>query len=398
MTPELSDRVNAVAPSITLAVTAKAKALKAAGVDVVSFGAGEPDFDTPDFIKQAAVDALAKGMTKYTPAPSIPALREAISKKFRDENALDYAPEAVTVAPGGKGALYLAFFCLLNPGDEVVIPAPYWVSYPEQVKMCGGTPVIVHADEAADFKITPDQLDAAITPKTKIVVLNSPGNPAGNCYSPDELRALADVIAKHEHVIVFSDEIYEKLLYDGQKTASIAALHPALFERTVTFNCHSKEFSMTGWRVGYAGGPKNVIAAMNKAQGQINSHITSFCQPAAALALTDPRGRESVEQMRQQFERRGEHMWRRLNEIKGLTCVRPRGAFYCFPNVSSTFGMAGITDAISFSEALLEKSHVALVPGNDSGFDTHVRLSFATSMEQIDLGLDRLKSFVESLA
>ena len=392
----LSQRVNSVAPSITLAVTAKAKAMKAAGIDVVSFGAGEPDFDTPDFIKQSAVEALAAGMTKYTPSPSIPALREAVAAKFRRDNDLPYAPEQVTVGPGGKGVLYLAFFCLLDPGDEVVIPAPYWVSYPEQVKMCGGTPVFAVADEAADFKLTPGQLDAAITPKTKIVMLNSPSNPAGNCYSPDELRALADVLAKHEHVIVFSDEIYEKLLYGGQQTASIAALNPKLFDRTITFNCHSKSFSMTGWRIGYAGGPKNVIAAMNKAQGQINSHITSFTQPAAALALNDPRGAESVEAMREQFEKRGEHMWRRLNAIDGLTCIRPRGAFYCFPNVSQTFG-DDVVDAISFSNRLLEEQHVALVPGNDSGFDTHVRLSFATSMEQIDKGLDRLEEFVKSL-
>ena len=393
----LSHRIQSVAPSITLAVTAKAKAMKAAGVDVVSFGAGEPDFDTPQFIKDSAVAALAAGMTKYTPSPSIPQLREAVARKFQTENGLDYSPDQVTVGPGGKGTLYLAFFCLVNEGDEVVIPAPYWVSYPEQVKMCGGVPVVVYGEESADFKLTPQQLDAAITPRTKIVMLNSPSNPAGNCYTPDELRALADVLARHENVVVFSDEIYEKLVYGGQQTASIAALNPALFERTITFNCHSKSFSMTGWRVGYAGGPRNVIAAMNKAQGQINSHITSFVQPAAALALTDPRGGESVEAMRQQFERRGEHMWRRLNAIDGITCIRPRGAFYCFPNVSAVFG-GPVTDAITFADALLEQQHVALVPGNDSGFATHVRLSFATSMGQIDKGLDRLEAFVKSLA
>jgi aspartate aminotransferase len=283
----------------------------------------------------------------------------------------------------------------------VLIPAPYWVSYPEQAKLCGGAPKFVHAEESADFKLTPQQLEAAITPRTRIFILNSPNNPAGNCYSPDELRALAGVLARHEQVIVFSDEIYEKLLYGGQKTASIAALHPALFDRTITFNCHSKSFAMTGWRVGYAGGPANVIAAMNKAQGQINSHITSFCQLPAALALTDERAGDAVEKMRRQFEQRGEHMHRRLTQIPGITCIKPRGAFYCFPNISACFGKsaggAKITDAMSFAEALLEQQGVAVIPGNDSGFPTHVRLSFATSMEQIDKGLERVEAFVGAL-
>ncbi len=401
-TIRLSQRVEAVAPSVTLAVVARAKALAAGGADVVSFGAGEPDFDTPDFIKQAAVEALGSGQTKYTPTPSIPQLRQAIAEKFRRENGLDYQPAQICVAPGGKGALYLAFLALLDDGDEVLIPAPYWVSYPEQAKLCGGVPKFVVADEAADFKLTPEQLEAAITPRTRVFILNSPSNPAGNCYSPAELKALAEVLARHEQVMVFSDEIYEKLLYGGQETASIAALHPALLDRTITFNCHSKSFAMTGWRVGYAGGPAPVIAAMNKALTQIASHITSFCQMPAAVALDDPRGAESVEAMRKQFEKRGEHMHRRLGQIPGITCIRPRGAFYCFPNVSAHFGRrAGereITDAISFAEALLEQQNVAVIPGNDSGFATHVRLSFATSMEQIDKGLDRLEAFVKSLA
>ena len=379
-----------------MAVTGKAKAMKAAGVDVVSFGAGEPDFDTPQFVKDAAVASLAAGQTKYTPSPAIPDLLDAVAAKFRDENGLCYAAHEVTVGPGGKGCLYLAMLALLDDGDEVVIPAPYWVSYPEQAKLCGGVPVVVRADEADDFVLRPEQLDAAITPKTKVVVLNSPGNPAGNCYSPAQLRDLADVLLKHGHVTVFSDEIYEKLLYDGQETASIAALEPRLLRRTVTFNCHSKSFAMTGWRLGYAGGPAHVIGAMNKLQGQINSHVTSFCQPAAAAALRDPRGGEAIESMRLEFERRGRHMWERLNAIEGVTCARPRGAFYCFPNVSALF-RDGMADAVAFAERLLEERHVALVPGNDSGFDTHVRLSFATSMDQIDLGLDRLAAFAGSL-
>ena len=393
----LSERVNRVAPSITMAVTSKAKALKAQGVDVVSFGAGEPDFDTPDFIKAAAIDALKKGQTKYTPVPSIPQLREAISRKFERENGLKYAPEEVTVGPGGKAVLYLAFLALLDDGDEVVIPAPYWVSYPEQAKICGGVPRIVHADQANDFKLTPEQLDEAITKRTKIVILNSPSNPAGNCYSPDELKALGQVLAKYDHVCVFSDEIYEHLLFGGQETASIAALVPELKDRTITFNCHSKTYSMTGWRLGYCGGPKNVIAAMNKLQGQINTHVTSFCQPAAIAALDDPRGKEAVEMMRAKFEERGNHMYERLNAIDGVTLIRPRGAFYCFPDVSAFFEKAGVGDAVDFAAKLLEEKHVAVVPGNDSGYDTHVRLSFATSMDQIDKGLDRIEAFVKSL-
>jgi aspartate aminotransferase len=284
----------------------------------------------------------------------------------------------------------------------VLIPAPFWVSYPEQVKLAGGVPRILPAREANGFKLTPRELDAAITPKTKVLVINSPGNPSGVAYTPDELRALADVVVRHPQVVVFSDEIYEKLVYDGLRFVSFATLQPSLIERTLTFNCHSKSFAMTGWRVGYIGGPKPAIDAINKLQSQMTSHITSFCQPAAAQALTDPRGPESVEQMRQQFEQRGRHMWERLTSLPKLTCVRPQGAFYCFPNVSAYFGKTAgqtrITDAVSFAAALLEQNHVAVVPGNDSGFDTHVRLSFATGMQQIDKGLDRIGEFLKKLA
>jgi len=381
-----------------MAVTAKAKALKQQGVDVVSFGAGEPDFDTPDFLKQAAKDALDQGLTKYTPATGMPGLRAAIAEKFKRDNALDYAVDQIAVGPGGKGVLYFAMLALLDEGDEVLIPSPYWVSYPEQAKLCGGVPRFVEGDPANDFKLTPVLLDAAITEKTKVFIINSPSNPAGNCYHPAELKALADVLARHDHVVVFSDEIYEKLLFDGQETASIAALNPALLDRTITFNCHSKSFAMTGWRLGYCGGPRHVISAMNKLQGQINSHVTSFTQPAAIAALADDRAAEAVEQMRQQFEQRGRHMHERLSAIPGITCVRPRGAFYCFPDVSAHFEKAGVDDAVGFAAKLLEERHVAVVPGNDSGFSTHVRLSFATSMEQIDKGLDRLGAFVASLA
>jgi aspartate aminotransferase len=397
----LADRMKLVSDSITLAVSAKANALKKAGVDVVGFGAGEPDFDTPAFIKDAAKASLDQGQTKYTPTPCFPELKAAIAAKFNRDNGLPYKPEQITTGAGGKHCLYMAFMAVLNPGDEVIIPSPYWVSYPEQVKLAGGTSKIVRGEEANSFKITPKQLERAIGPRTKIFLINSPSNPSGVGYTPDELRALADVIARHPQIVVFSDEIYEKLIYDGLKFVSFATLHPSLFDRTLTFNCHSKSFAMTGWRVGYVGGPKPAIDAINKLQSQMTSHITSFTQAPSATALTDPRGAESVENMRQQFEKRGRHMWERLSALPKVTCVRPNGAFYCFPNVSAYFGKnaAGtqITDAVSFAAALLEQNHVAVVPGNDSGFDTHVRLSFATSLEQIDKGIDRIGQFLQKL-
>ena len=394
----LADRMSLVSESITLAVTAKANALKKAGVDVVGFGAGEPDFDTPAFIKDAAKAALDKGLTKYTPTPCFPELKQAIADKFQRENGLPYKAENITVGAGGKHCLYMAFMAMLNPGDEVLIPAPYWVSYPEQAKLAGGVPVVVKGDEANGFKLTPPQLEAAITPKTKVLVLNSPSNPAGHAYSPAELKGLAEVVARHPHVVVFSDEIYEKLVYDGLTFVSFATLHPALAERTLTFNCHSKSFAMTGWRVGYVGGPKPAIDAMNKLQSQMTSHITSFVQPAATIALTDPRGAESVEQMRREFERRGRHMHQRLSALPGVTCVKPQGAFYCFPNVSRYYGRriggVEVSGAVPFAAALLEQAHVAVVPGTDSGFDSHVRLSFATGMANIDKGIDRIAGWL----
>jgi aspartate aminotransferase len=397
----LADRMQDITDSITLKVSAQAAALRRSGIDVVSFGAGEPDFDTPEFIKQSAIDALRAGMTKYTPTPSIAELKSAIAQKFDRDNGLPYSPEQVTVGAGGKHCLYMAFMAVMNPGDELLLPSPYWVSYPHQAKLAGATTRAVRGDERDGFKITPEQLDRAIGPKTKVFLINSPCNPSGHAYTPQELKALADVVAKHPQVMVFSDEIYEKLVFDGLRFVSFATLNPALIERTLTFNCHSKSFAMTGWRVGYIGGPKHVIDAINRLESQMTSHITSFVQPAAATALADPRGGESVEQMRREFERRGRHMWQRLIALPKVTCVRPQGAFYAFPNISAYFGRrAGaieITDAVTFAAALLEHAHVAVVPGNDSGFDTHVRLSFATSMEQIDKGIDRIAEFLSGI-
>jgi aspartate aminotransferase len=398
----LAERMRLISESITLAVSAKAGVMERAGIDVVRFGAGEPDFDTPAFIKDAAKAALDKGQTKYTPTPCLLELKEAIAKKFNSENGLPYKPEQITTGAGGKHCLYMAFMAILNPGDEVLIPSPYWVSYPEQVKLAGGVNKIIRGEESNGFKITPRQLQDAISSKTRVLIVNSPSNPGGHAYSPAELKALADVVVKHPQVVVFSDEIYEKLVFDGLKFVSFATLDPQLLERTLTFNCHSKSFAMTGWRVGYVGGPKAAIDAMNKLQSQMTSHITSFTQVPAAIALSDPRGPESIEQMRKQFEKRGKHMWERLCSLPKITCVRPQGAFYTFPNVGAYFGKSiggtKIADAVSFAAALLEQNRVAVVPGNDCGFDTHVRLSFATSMEQIDKGVDRIGEFLKKLA
>src|SRR5947199_697058 len=289
----LADRTALISESITLAVGAKAKAMQKQGIDVVLFGAGEPDFDTPAFIQDAAKACLDKGQTKYTPTPCFPELRQAISDKLNKENGLPYKPDQITTGAGGKHCLYMAFMALLNPGDEVLIPSPYWVSYPEQVKLAGGVNKIIPGEEKNDFKITPAQLEKAISPKSKVLVLNSPSNPGGHAYEPHELKALADVVVKHPNLVVFSDEIYEKLVYGGLKFVSFGTLHPQLLEQTLTFNCHSKSFAMTGWRVGYIGGPKHGTDAINKLQSQMTSHITSFTQIPAAVALNEPRGAES---------------------------------------------------------------------------------------------------------
>jgi aspartate aminotransferase len=399
---QLAQRLNDIAESITLAVTAKANALKKAGVDVVSFGAGEPDFDTPAFIKEAAIKALQAGKTKYEPTPGTVEARKAISEKLKRENGLEYAPEQIIISVGGKHSLYVAFMATLNAGDEVIIPAPYWVSYPEMVKLAGGVPVIVKGDPKNNFRISPEQLEKAITPRTRMVIINSPSNPGGHTYSPEELAALAKVIAPHKDVWVCSDEIYEKLLYGGQKFSSWAALDWATWkDRTITCNCLSKTFAMTGWRIGYTAGPKPLIDAMGKLQGQMTSNITSFLFPAIVEAYTNPQSEVEFQKMRAEFERRGEHMWKRLNAIPGVQCVRPTGAFYCFPSVAAhlnkPLGAKGVksAEAVAFCTAVLEEAHVALVPGNDFGFPDHVRLSFATSMQNIDKGLDRLEKFLK---
>jgi aspartate aminotransferase len=393
MTHRLSQRANALAESATLAVSAKAAELKAKGIDVVSFGAGEPDFDTPVHIRQAAKEALDAGYTRYaSPSSGIPALKKAICAKLKRDNHLDYTAQQVVVTVGGKEALYLAFQALLDPGDEVIIPAPYWVSYPEQVTLSGGTSVIVRGRESNGFKLTPGEIAAVLTDRTRVVVLNYPSNPGGFTYSPDELRALAEVLSRRD-VIVFSDEMYERLVFGGQQFLSYAAISERTYNQTVTFNAGSKTYAMTGWRIGYAAGPVPIIKAMAKIQSQTTSGATTFCQHALIKALEgDP---SCVEQMRQEFERRANHMYERLNALPGVSCVRPTGAFYAFPNVSETYGKLGVKGSLEFAAKALEEAHVAVVPGEAFGCDENVRLSFATSMEQIDKGLDRLAGLLK---
>lgn len=394
---QLSRRIQRVAPSATIAITTQAKKLQAEGVDVVSFGAGEPDFDTPSFIKDAAAAALQAGDTKYIPKQAA-ALKKAIAAKLARENRLPVEPSQVLVTFGGKHALYDAFQCILNPGDKVLIPAPYWVSYVEQVRLADGEPVFLPAGPEANFKITPRQvLDAAQDSRVRAIVLNSPSNPTGVMYSPAELQALAEAILQTD-LIVLSDEIYEKLVYGKEPFVSFASLDERLPERTLTFNGLSKTFSMTGWRLGWVAGPKSVIEAMDTLMSHETTNPVSFAVAGALAAYTDPRAEQAVEDMRREFARRGEHMAQRLRALPKVSCVEPTGAFYCFPDVSAHYGrtLAGVkvTDSLSFAAAALQGANVALVPGEAFGENRCVRLSFATSMEQIDKGLDRLEKLL----
>jgi aspartate aminotransferase len=393
---KVSKRAQNVPPSATIAVTARAKQLKAQGVDVVGFGAGEPDFDTPDYIKDAAIEALKKGHTKYTAAAGIVELRTAIAEKFEKENGLKYSPDQIIVNMGGKHSVYEAMQAVLNPGDEVVLQTPYWVTYPEAVKLADAVAKVIQTDKNNDYKITPQQLKSAITKRTAMLVINSPNNPGGFTYTPDELAELAKVL-EGTNVVVLSDEIYEKLLYGDTKFVSFASLSEDAYNRTLTLNGFSKTFSMTGWRLGYTAGPLDVIKAMGRLQSHMTQNAVTFGQYAAIAALKGPT-EEVVEKMRAEFERRGKYMAERLNSIKGIECPQPTGAFYCFPDVSSHYGrnISGtkITASMDFAEALLEQANVALVPGLPFGCDNNVRLSFACSMEQIEKGLDRLEKWL----
>jgi aspartate aminotransferase len=386
MSMKLAARVGQVPPSLTLAISAKAKAMKGQGIDVCSFSAGEPDFDTPAHIKAAAEKALAEGKTKYGPAAGEPKLREAIARKLREENGLCYNAENIIVTNGGKHSLFDLMLALIEAGDEVIIPAPYWLSYPEMVKLAGGTPVIVDTDVSTGYKITPDQLRSSITPQTKLFVLNSPSNPTGMVYTPAEVKALAEVVVEKD-ILVVSDEIYEKILYDGAEHLSIGAVGPEIFNRTIISSGFAKAYSMTGWRLGYLAGSVELIKAMTTIQGHSTSNVCTFAQYGAIAALEG--SQDCVEEMRLAFAERRQVMLERLNAIPGLSCPKPDGAFYMFPNISKT----GLK-SLEFCDALLESQQVAVIPGIAFAADDCIRLSYATDMESIEKGMDRLEKFV----
>ena len=383
---KLAARVSQVTPSITLAIAAKANAMKAEGIDVCSFSAGEPDFDTPAHIKAAAAKALDEGKTKYGPAAGEPKLREAIAHKLKTDNGLDYKAENVIVTNGGKHSLYNLIVVLIDPGDEVIIPAPYWLSYPEMVTLVGGKSIIVETDASTGYKITPEQLKKAITPKTKLFILNSPSNPTGMVYTPEEIKALAKVIVDAD-ILVVSDEIYEKILYDGAEHISIGSLGKEIFSRTLISNGFAKGYSMTGWRLGYLAGPVEIIKAASTIQGHSTSNVCTFAQYGALTALES--SQNCLEEMRQAFAKRRQVMFERLNAIPGLTCPKPDGAFYLFPDISKT----GLK-SLEFCNALLEAHQVAVIPGVAFGADNNIRLSYATDMATLEKGMDRLDKFV----
>ncbi|MBD2432585.1 MULTISPECIES: pyridoxal phosphate-dependent aminotransferase [Fischerella] len=385
---KLAERVSQVTPSITLAIAAKAKAMKGEGIDVCSFSAGEPDFDTPAHIKAAAQKALDEGKTKYGPAAGEPKLREAIARKLKNDNGLDYKAENVIVTNGGKHSLFNLMLAAIEPGDEVIIPAPYWLSYPEMVTLAGGVSVIVPTDATTGYKITPEQLQKSITPKTKLFILNSPSNPTGMVYTPEEIKALAEVVVEAD-IFVVSDEIYEKILYDGATHLCIGSLGEEIFARTIVSNGFAKGYSMTGWRIGYLAGPIDVIKATSTIQSHSTSNICTFAQYGAIAALES--SQDCVEEMRQAFAKRRQVMLERLNAIPGLTCPKPDGAFYLFPDISKT----GLK-SLQFCDALLEEQQVAVIPGIAFGADDNIRLSYATDMATIEKGMDRLEKFVKS--
>lgn len=397
----LSERVKAITPSSTLAITAKSKAMRAAGIDVIGFGAGEPDFDTPDHIKRAAAESLAAGNTKYAPVPGTPEARAAVAGYMNRRHGYSYDELNVLISSGGKHSLYLAFQAVCNPGDEVLLPAPYWVSYPEQAKLAGATVREVHAPIEQGFKITPEQLDEAIGPKSRVLVLNSPSNPTGTMYSPGELAALAEVVAQHPRLVVFSDEIYERLVYGSHPFASFGRVNAKVEPQTVIFSGLSKTFAMTGWRVGFTIGPEPLIKAMAAMQSQMTSSITSFCLPAVKAALDGPQ--EPVEEMVRVFKERANRMHSGLEKLSGVRCPKPDGAFYVFPNIeAAAYGKVDpegktIESSADFAASLLEHARVAVVPGEDFSGPGHVRLSFATSMEQIEIGLERVAEFLGRL-
>lgn len=397
----LSQTLDRVKPSPTVAVTQLAAELKAAGRDVIGLGAGEPDFDTPDNIKAAAIAAIDAGKTKYTAPDGILELKQAICAKFKRENDLAYAPQQISVSTGGKQVLYNALMATLNPGDEVIIPAPYWVSYPDMVRLGGGEPVIVTGERQLGYKITPEALEAAITPKTKWLIFNSPSNPTGAGYSRGELKALTDVLMRHEHVWVMSDDMYEHLAYDGFEFTTPAQIEPRLYDRTLTVNGVSKAYAMTGWRIGYAGGPEHLIAAMRKIQGQSTTNPCSISQWAAVEALNGPQ--DFLAERAQAFLRRRNLVVAGLNACTGITCETPEGAFYVYPSVADCMGKtsaggAAIDNDEAFCKALLEEEGVAVVFGAAFGLSPNFRVSYATSDEALTEACTRIARFCDGLS
>ncbi|BAW80707.1 class I and II aminotransferase [Candidatus Nitrosoglobus terrae] len=390
----LATRVQKIKPSPTLAITAQAKALQAKGKDIISLGAGEPDFDTPDYIKEAAIQAIRDGFTKYTAVDGIPSLKQAILTKFSKENSLHYESDQILVSVGGKQCFYNLTQALLNPGDEVIIPAPYWVSYPDMVMLAGGIPVVIAASQAHQFKITPEQLEAAITPLTKLLIINSPSNPTGAAYTRDELQALGDTLRHHPHVFIITDDMYEHIYWGNEPFCNIVNACPDLYERTFVLNGVSKAYSMTGWRIGYIAGSATIIKAMKAIQSQSTSNPTSISQVAAQAAIEGDQSH--VKHMCQQFKNRHDFIVERLNGISGVQCFPGSGTFYTFPNVQEIINARkNIKDDVDLAESILHKAEVALVPGAAFGAPGHLRLSFATSMENLAQALDRIATFLQ---
>jgi len=391
----VSNSLKRIKPSPTIAVTSKAREMRAAGKDVIGLGAGEPDFDTPDNIKEAAIQAIKRGETKYTAVDGTPALKKAIQKKFSRENNLTYELDQISVGTGGKQVLYNAFMATLNPGDEVIVPAPYWVSYPDMVLLAGGKPKIVKCSEKNEFKITPAELKKAITKKTKWLIINSPSNPTGSCYTKEEIQELSKILIKNKKVFILSDDIYEHIIYDGFEFFTIAQIK-ALKDRTLTMNGVSKSYSMTGWRIGYGAGPKDIIKAIAKIQSQSTTNPSSISQAAAVEALNGTQ--DFIKTRSESFKERRDFVVKSLNAIKGLSCLKPNGAFYVFPNCKKLLGnKTKLKTDKDFVEKLLEKAEVAVVQGSAFGLDGYFRISYATSMDNLKKALERIKSFCESL-
>ena len=389
---KLTKRVLRMSPSPTMAITSKAKELRAKGIDVIGFGAGEPDFDTPYHIKEAAKEAIDMGFTKYTPPAGISELRRAVADKLKEENRIEYSPEEIVITDGAKQALFNLMMSVIEEGDEVIIPSPYWVTYPEQVKFAGGTPVFVETEEIKGFAFTVEELKKAVSSKTKLVIVCTPHNPTGAVIPKEELLKIGEFCAERG-ILIASDECYEYLTYDGVKHTSIASLSKEIKEITITINALSKGFSMTGWRVGYAAGPKEIIDAMIKINSQSISNVNSIAQKAAVAALTKPKG--FLKEWLEAFDERRRYMVEKLNEIEGVSCLMPKGAFYAFPNVKELLKEGNFKDDWELAEFLLEEAKIAVVPGSAFGYPGYLRLSYATSMENIEEGLNRFKEAVE---